>query len=170
MVIGAAMPKPSVMLCNPNPKTSTSAKAIAPVAADCPMANPSERLCRPRPVAIIIARVRGEGAGAFFTRPKSRALTKINASKPTTRPAAKTSTRGTTLRSPRCRAASAVSTGADAWLRMSQSRKIRTPVATAFRKPWTGREIPRRRPTGRPMKIVMPATRPRMTTVAWLTL
>ena len=68
------MPKPSVMLCRAKPITSTTAKATAPVAADCPIANPSDRLCSPSPVAIIIASVLGGAGGASFTRPKMRPL------------------------------------------------------------------------------------------------
>ena len=52
----------------------TTANATAPVAADWPIASPSERLCRPSPVAIIIASVLGAGGGACLVRPKSRAL------------------------------------------------------------------------------------------------
>ncbi|TMD95884.1 MAG: hypothetical protein E6I72_10295 [Chloroflexi bacterium] len=52
MVIGAAMPNPSVTLWSANPIASTPVKAIAPTCADSPMARPSERLCRPSPVAI----------------------------------------------------------------------------------------------------------------------
>ena len=69
------MPKPSVTLCSAKPITSTSAKAIAPVAADCPIARPSDRLCRPSPVAIIIASVLGAAGDAPLVRPNSRPLT-----------------------------------------------------------------------------------------------
>ncbi len=65
-------------------------------------------------------------------------------------------------------ATSAVSTGPLAWLRMSQRMKIRIPVANAFRKPCTPFERPRMRATGRPRKMVIPATAPSATAVPWL--
>src|SRR2546428_13328656 len=76
---GAAMPKPSVMLWSAKPITSTSAKATAPLAADWPIASPSDRLCRPSPVAIIIASVLGAAGGGGLVRPKNRTLKKRKA-------------------------------------------------------------------------------------------
>ena len=70
---GAAIPNPSVMLWRAKPITSTPAKATAPVAADWPIASPSDRLCMPSPVAIIRASVRGAGV-APGARWKTRAL------------------------------------------------------------------------------------------------
>ena len=52
VVIGAAMPKPSVMLWSAKPTASTPVNAIAPTWADSPMASPSDRLCSPSPVAM----------------------------------------------------------------------------------------------------------------------
>ena len=75
-------------------------------------------------------------------------------------PAAKITTSARNPRSPWRMAARPVSTGAAAWLRMSQSKKIRTPVAMALSKPWTAFETPRIRPTGSPMKMVPPAMAP----------
>ena len=49
---GATMPKPSVALCRAKPMTSTVAKAISLLAAACPIANPSAKLCSPIPMAI----------------------------------------------------------------------------------------------------------------------
>ena len=46
------MPKPSVPLWSAKPMISTSARLVSPRAADCPMARPSAKLCRPMPVAI----------------------------------------------------------------------------------------------------------------------
>ena len=65
-------------------------------------------------------------------------------------------------------ATSAVSTGTLAWLRMSHRMKMRIPVANAFRNPCTDLGRPRMRATGRPRKMVTPATAPRATAVAWL--
>ena len=50
-------------------------------------------------------------------------------------PAAKITTSARNPRSPWRMAARPVSTGAAAWLRMSQGKKIRTPVAMALSKP-----------------------------------
>ena len=52
VVSGAAIPNPSVALCRANPTTRISAKAVAPVAADWPMASPSEKLWSPSPTAV----------------------------------------------------------------------------------------------------------------------
>jgi hypothetical protein len=46
------MPKPSVALWSPKPMIRTTARLIAPDAPAWPMARPSEKLCRPMPVAI----------------------------------------------------------------------------------------------------------------------
>ena len=70
--IGAAMPNPSVTLWSAKPTTRTLAKATAPVAADWPIARPSERLWRPRPEAIASESQRGEGAPCWWL--KRRAL------------------------------------------------------------------------------------------------
>src|SRR5450759_2092721 len=56
---GAPMAKPSVVVWSANPITSKSANVVAPVAADWPMASPSEKLCRPRPTAVPRATWRG---------------------------------------------------------------------------------------------------------------
>src|SRR5207245_9433353 len=63
VVIGAAMPNPSVMLCSAKPTASTPVKAIAPMWADSPIASPSDRLCRPRPVAMARESERALGFG-----------------------------------------------------------------------------------------------------------
>ena len=49
---GAQMPKPSVALWSAKPITSTIARLISSLAADWPIASPSEKLCRPMPVAM----------------------------------------------------------------------------------------------------------------------
>jgi hypothetical protein len=49
---GATMPKPSVALWSPKPMIRTIARLISPCAPACPIASPSEKLCRPIPVAI----------------------------------------------------------------------------------------------------------------------
>ena len=46
------MPKPSVALWRPKPTIRTTARLISPEAPAWPMASPSEKLCRPMPVAI----------------------------------------------------------------------------------------------------------------------
>ena len=63
---------------------------------------------------------------------------------------------------------SAAWTGPTAWLRMSQSRKSSTPVATAFRNPWKAFERPRILATGNPMKMENPAMAPTSAAVVWL--
>ena len=63
------MPKPSVALWRAKPITSVSASATSPLPADWPMARPSEKLCRPMPVAIMSASqaadVKPDRAGTF---------------------------------------------------------------------------------------------------------
>ena len=46
------MPKPSVALWSAKPITSTMARLISSLAADWPIARPSEKLCSPMPVAM----------------------------------------------------------------------------------------------------------------------
>ena len=53
---GATMPKPSVALWSPKPMISATASEISPFAADWPIASPSEKLCRPMPMAMNSAR------------------------------------------------------------------------------------------------------------------
>jgi hypothetical protein len=55
---------------------------------------------------------------------------------------------------------SAVSTGSTAWLRTSQSRKTRIPVAVAARKAFVAGFTLCMRPSGRPRKMVKPAIAP----------
>ena len=50
------IPNPSVALWSPKPMMSSSARLISPLAADWPMARPSEKLCSPMPTAISRAR------------------------------------------------------------------------------------------------------------------
>src|SRR5256885_11441109 len=99
---GAAMPKPSVMLWSAKPITSTSAKATAPLAADWPIASPSDRLCRPSPVAIIIASVLGAAGGGGFVWPDHPAVEKNKAGGPEGNPPRKDGAGVAELRPPRC--------------------------------------------------------------------
>src|ERR1700694_2032609 len=125
---GAAIPKPSVTLWSAKPMTSTTAKATAPVAADWPIASPSERLCRPSPVAIIMASVLGAGGGACLVRPNSRALKYTRPSRPTPTPAAKISTSAAKPRSPCRTAARLVSIGVGGGGGGAQGREGGTPA------------------------------------------
>src|SRR3989442_12663417 len=117
---GAAMPKPSVTLWSAKPITSTSAKATAPLAADWPIASPSERLCRPSPVAIIIASVLGAAGGAFLVRPEGRALENNRPGRPEPRPTAKNAAGAGELGAPRGAAAAPGAGGGTGWGEESQ--------------------------------------------------
>ena len=60
---------------------------------------------------------------------------------------------------------SAASTGSMAWPSTSHSRNTSTPMATALRKAWRRGAGLRRRPMGRPRKMVKPAIAP--STMIW---
>ena len=62
---GAATPKPSVALCSANPTMSAAAMAVAPDAAEAPIARPSPKLCAPIPTAMS-----GEHERIFGLRPR----------------------------------------------------------------------------------------------------
>src|ERR1700712_3147695 len=63
--------------------------------------------------------------------------------------------------------ASAESTGSQAWLRMSHTRNTSTPTATPLSAAFSRGRGFRRRPMGRPRKIVTPAIAPRRAMLLW---
>jgi len=71
---GATMPNPSVALWRANPMTSRVASATSSRAADCPIASPSAKLCRPMPTAMSSANRR---AGDHAATPDTRSVADI---------------------------------------------------------------------------------------------
>jgi len=59
LAIGAAIAKPSDVLCNAKPTIKNVLNAISPRPTEAPIAKPSPKLCKPIPIAIIKPKATG---------------------------------------------------------------------------------------------------------------
>ena len=80
--MGAAIPRPSVMLWMPKPSTRQEASATLPVASEAPMASPSPRLWRPMPTAMKSASARPSGVRPSRRPAASRTISARTAADP----------------------------------------------------------------------------------------